>query len=281
MFLLNQFFYLNMNLYHPDLSTQNYILIIYYEKNSHNNFYLFDNDYVWVAPIKITSSIKSEMVYNFEVKEDNSYIVENTIVHNCQPFSKSGDRKGFTDTRGTLFFNICEIAKYHKPKYMILENVKNIVGHDKGNTWKVIKKAIIDLGYQTHDKPIIINSLMFEIPQNRERAIILCCRNDTYQYPFPDVPRVIKKTLKCSLTDVMKVSEDNSLYKITGKIKATETIWNSFLKILCDNKVKILQCPIWTDWWDSDGKNTPNNGSKTFYTKYKKWIDLNKIIKIY
>lgn len=194
----------------------------------------------------------------------------------CQPFSKSGDRKGFSDTRGTLFFNICEIAKYHKPEYMILENVKNIVGHDKGNTWKTIKKAITDLGYQTYDKPIIINPLMFDIPQNRERAIILCYRNDVYKYPFPIMPKVIKKDLKCSLTSVVKKNEDNTKYKIKGKIKASGIIWNNFLKILCDNKIDILQCPIWTDWWDSDGKDTSNFKSKTFYTKYKKWIDRNR-----
>jgi DNA (cytosine-5)-methyltransferase 1 len=76
-------------------------------------------------------------VYNFEVENDNSYIVENTIVHNCQPFSKSGFQKGLT-TRGTLFFNICEIIEKHKPKYLIMENVRNLSTHDNGNTWNVI-----------------------------------------------------------------------------------------------------------------------------------------------
>jgi DNA (cytosine-5)-methyltransferase 1 len=226
-----------------------------------------------------------ECNYNLKPCIDISKINIKTIPHfdilcagfPCQPFSKSGDRKGFDDVRGTLFFNICEIAKYHNPKYMILENVKNIVGHDKGNTWDKIKKSIIKLGYQTYEHPIIINSLMFNIPQNRERAIILCCRNGIHQYPFPILPKIKKKELKCSVTQIINSNEDNSEYKIYGKIKATETIWNKFLKILCDNNIRILQCPIWTDWWDSDGKDTSNFNSKSFYEKYKKWIDRNRI----
>lgn len=194
----------------------------------------------------------------------------------CQPFSKSGDRKGFGDTRGTLFFNICEIAKIHKPKYMILENVKNIIGHDKGDTWRTIRQSIIDLGYQTYEKPIVVNSLMFGIPQNRERAIIMCYRNDVHQYPFPNLPKVVKKELTCSITDIIRVDEEDKSFKIKGKFTATETIWNNLLKILCDNKVTIITCPIWTDWWDSDGNNTSNADSKTFYIKYRKWIDRNR-----
>jgi site-specific DNA-cytosine methylase len=68
-------------------------------------------------------------VYNFEVENDNSYIVENTIVHNCQPFSKSGFQKGLTTPRDSL--NICEIIEKHKPKYLIMENVRNLSTHGK------------------------------------------------------------------------------------------------------------------------------------------------------
>ena len=63
----------------------------------------------------------------------------------CQSFSKAGKRLGFDDpTRGTLFFDILRILKYHQPKYALLENVRNLAGHDNGNTWKVIHDALED-----------------------------------------------------------------------------------------------------------------------------------------
>ena len=63
----------------------------------------------------------------------------------CQAFSKAGKRLGFADpTKGTLFFDIMRIAKYHNPKYMLLENVRNLASHDGGNTWRVIHDSIVD-----------------------------------------------------------------------------------------------------------------------------------------
>ena len=65
----------------------------------------------------------------------------------CQAFSVAGKRKGFNDTRGTLFFDVARIAKYHKPKVLFLENVKGFVGHDKGRTFEVVKTTLEDIGY--------------------------------------------------------------------------------------------------------------------------------------
>ena len=80
-----------------------------------------EDNYVWFSPFEITKRDIIEIpVYNFEVENDNSYIVMNTIVHNCQPFSQCGQHKGFNDKRGTLFFNIMKFVDYHKPKVIIL-----------------------------------------------------------------------------------------------------------------------------------------------------------------
>ena len=90
--------------------------------NSESSF--INNNYVWYEPCMITKrDIIDTHVYNFEVENDNSYIVMNSIVHNCQPFSQCGHHKGFDDKRGTLFFNIMKFVDYHKPKVIILENV--------------------------------------------------------------------------------------------------------------------------------------------------------------
>jgi len=89
----------------------------------------------------------------------------------CQPYSASGQKKGFEDTRGTLFFDICRIIDKKHPKIVFLENVKNLEQHDKGNTLKVIKKSLNDLGYHVDYK--VLNARDFGVPQNRERIIII------------------------------------------------------------------------------------------------------------
>lgn len=89
----------------------------------------------------------------------------------CQAFSIMGKMQGFADTRGTMFFEIERILQYHKPPYILLENVKQLVGHDKGRTFKIILERLEHLGY--HVKWKILNALDFGLPQKRERVIIV------------------------------------------------------------------------------------------------------------
>lgn len=96
----------------------------------------------------------------------------------CQAFSIMGKMQGFADTRGTMFFEIERILKYHKPKAILLENVKQLVGHDKGRTFKVIQDHLAELGY--HVKWKVLNALDFGIAQRRERVIIVGFRNKKF-----------------------------------------------------------------------------------------------------
>jgi len=214
----------------------------------------------------------------------------------CQPFSKAGFQKGFDDeNRGNLFFNICNIIKKHKPKYVILENVRNLSSHDDGNTWNIIKKNIDELGYNTYDEPLILNVLHFNIPQHRERVVILCKRKDLGELPKkPKINKIDKSKLKCSIKDIIvDDAENNNKYIIKGKLKITEKIWNDFITILKENDIEMPKFPIWTDWWDSDGENTSitkitqqisddeqqkiiKKRQNAFYKKYKNWIDKNR-----
>ncbi len=89
----------------------------------------------------------------------------------CQPFSIAGDKRGFDDTRGTLFFDIVRIIENHKPKVVVLENVKHFKNHDKGNTLKTVLSSLKKLGYKTSWK--LLNAKDFGVPQNRERTIIV------------------------------------------------------------------------------------------------------------
>lgn len=87
----------------------------------------------------------------------------------CQPFNIAGEKKGFNDTRGTLFFDIERILKEKKPKVVVLENIKHFKSHDKGNTLKVVLTALQELGYTTNWQ--VLNTKDFGVPQNRERTI--------------------------------------------------------------------------------------------------------------
>ncbi len=104
----------------------------------------------------------------------------------CQPFSHAGLKKGFEDTRGTLFFKIAEIIDYHRPKVVFLENVKGFVSHDKGQTFSTIRRILEDeLGY--HFFYDIHNARDFGVPQNRERVFMIALRDDI-NFDFADPP---------------------------------------------------------------------------------------------
>jgi len=89
----------------------------------------------------------------------------------CQAFSIMGLGKGFADTRGTMFFEVERILKFHKPQVILLENVKRLVTHDKGRTFQVIVSSLKSLGYHIHWN--VLNALDFGLPQKRERIIIV------------------------------------------------------------------------------------------------------------
>jgi len=89
----------------------------------------------------------------------------------CQAFSIAGKRGGFNDTRGTLFFDIARILSYKRPKYLVLENVKGLLSHDRGKTFQTILGVLTDLGYLVEWQ--VLNSKNFGVPQNRERVFII------------------------------------------------------------------------------------------------------------
>lgn len=110
----------------------------------------------------------------------------------CQPFSVIGSRQGFADTRGTLFFNIEEILKTKQPYAFLLENVKQLYTHDRGRTLGIILEKLKTLGYFVHHT--ILNALDFNLPQKRERIIIVGFR-ENIKFNFPQ-PQKLTKTLQ-------------------------------------------------------------------------------------
>lgn len=105
----------------------------------------------------------------------------------CQAFSISGKRNGFADTRGTLFFDVARIAKFHKPEVIFLENVKNFAQHDGGKTLQVVIDTLNEIGYNAQYK--VLRSSDYGVPQARERVYIIALRKDLkaseFKYPEP------------------------------------------------------------------------------------------------
>ncbi|WP_433779821.1 DNA cytosine methyltransferase [Flavobacterium anhuiense] len=102
----------------------------------------------------------------------------------CQSFSMVGKRRGFEDTRGTLFYEFARVIKESQPKVFIFENVKGLVNHDKGNTFKVIKETFKELGYKIDYQ--LLNSKDYGIPQHRERIFVVGFRDTETQFHFPE-----------------------------------------------------------------------------------------------
>lgn len=111
----------------------------------------------------------------------------------CQPFSLGGERLGFEDSRGTLFFEVARILKESKPKAFILENVRGLVNHDKGKTLKSIKNILKEIGYDFSYK--IMNALDYGIPQNRDRWYCVGFRKDL-NISFEDSEKTMPNVFK-------------------------------------------------------------------------------------
>lgn len=183
----------------------------------------------------------------------------------CQAFSLAGHRQGFDDEkgRGTLFFELERIFKVKKPKIIFLENVRNLVGHDSGNTFRIILEKLDNQGY--HVKYQILNSSDYgNIPQNRERIYILAFLNKETYYNF-EFPKPIK--LDVRLEDLIEfnikkeeiyyyTAEKNKFYDILeSEMTNEESIYQWRRTYVRENKSRV--CPTLTANMGTGGHNVP------------------------
>lgn len=150
---------------------------------------VYYNNFSEVPQKDITKIIPSDLP-NFDIL---------TAGFPCQPFSISGKKEGFKDTRGTLFFHICEIIEVKQPPVILLENVKHLIHHQQGRTLETIIYALEDLGYLVDYK--VLNAKDFGVPQHRERIVIIGTRHKKfdfnlikYQKPIPRLRDFLDKT---------------------------------------------------------------------------------------
>ena len=148
----------------------------------------------------------------------------------CQAFSIAGNRRGFEDTRGTLFFEIARFASILRPKYLLLENVKGLLNHDGGATFETILGALDELGYNVEWQ--ILNSKDFGVPQNRERVFIIGhLRGERTRRVFPiskscQQANSIKKQYSNTITTRYGNSQGAGAYIVESKSQKVRSIGN-------------------------------------------------------
>jgi DNA (cytosine-5)-methyltransferase 1 len=182
----------------------------------------------------------------------------------CQAFSIAGYQKGFADTRGTLFFDIEQIVEKHKPKVVFLENVKNLVSHDNGNTFKIIIETLEQkLGYKTFAK--VLNSATHaNVPQNRERIFIVAFDprqvKNYEKFEFPK-PMKLTKTIhdfldKEKQNGIFYYKKDHQYYhELVKTMISKDTVYQWRRVYARENKSNL--CPTLTANMGSGGHNVP------------------------
>lgn len=188
--------------------------------------------YEIVFSSEIDKYAKKSYMANFNVSnlnDDIKLISENDIPEHdilvagfpCQSFSIAGQKKGFNDSRGTLFFDVIRILKKKKPKYIILENVKNLLSHDKNKTIKFILGQLSDIGYAIDFT--LINSSEAGIPQNRDRVYIVGIYNGKIEKFNKDIRSNLVNKLKKEFND----------YKLKS--------FNFFERLKFDNELMVIE----------------------------------------
>lgn len=190
----------------------------------------------------------------------------------CQPFSQAGKRLGFQDEgRGDLFFKICEIIQHHRPRYIFLENVSNLKGHDNGDTWRVIKRELEKLEYYVPE-PEILSPHQFGIPQHRRRIYIVGIRKDlaeksgSKEFVFPKG----EKDKQCDISRIVD-KDDTDIQPLALKTHQQLKVWQMFLDELKLRNRIIPKFPIWAMEFDADYEYEEKAPFKRTREELKRW----------
>jgi DNA (cytosine-5)-methyltransferase 1 len=185
----------------------------------------------------------------------------------CQAFSAAGNRKGFADTRGTLFFDVERILIAKKPKGFILENVEGLVNHDKGNTLKTILRHLEEIGYKVSYS--ILNSKYFGVPQERKRIYIVGTFKDRIDLTnFPIVEKTLGKVLESGLPTI-----DSKFSKLLLSKYSISDLYGKSIKDKRGGKDNIHS-------WDIDLKGKTTKAEKELMNlilterRKKKWAEV-------
>jgi DNA (cytosine-5)-methyltransferase 1 len=209
-----------------------------------------------VCASEIDEHAKIVYEYNYKIKNEdikNIRLIDKLPDHDilfagfpCQTFSNAGKKMGFLDkVRGTLFFEIVRLLKDAKPKYFILENVKHLIKHDDGVTFKTILETIAELGYKTTEEPVVLSPVQIGIPQSRERVYILGVREDLLDYDFVAMPE-LKMQKKITIDEIIDDEYDEQYILNDEKVVKALRAWGEFAKKIKRTPGRTIP-PIWFD----------------------------------
>lgn len=221
------------------------------DKNATLTYNLNHNHPLVVGDI---SDIKSESIPNADVV---------LAGFPCQAFSIAGYQKGFDDDRGNIFFELARVIRDKKPRIIFIENVRNLISHDKGNTYRVISSTLSKYGYKIY--PLVLNSSEYgNIPQNRERIYIIGFHNERdYNKFIPPLPIPLTKTIR-DIIDIESKVDDKYYYtekkhkffkELEKKVIDNETIYQWRRVYVRENKSQL--CPTLTANMGTGGHNVP------------------------
>lgn len=183
-----------------------------------------------------------------------------TAGFSCQPYSIAGKQMGFEDERSNSFWKILKIMKHHQPSFVILENVKNLLSHDNGNTFKIIEKNLLDLNYNIRYK-VFDTAEITGIPQHRERIYIVCVKSkelfDKFSLDFPKIPKVsISSLLENNVPDKYYYTEKSSTWDLVkNSVVKKDTVYQYRRVYVRENKSN--ECPTLTANMGGGGHNVP------------------------
>jgi DNA (cytosine-5)-methyltransferase 1 len=184
----------------------------------------------------------------------------------CQPFSVAGYRQGFDDKRGNHFFKILDFVDEMRPKVLFLENVKNLVGHDKGRTFKIIKELIEKRNY-TFDARVLNTKDYGNVPHNRERIFIVAFDKEMdtsffndFEFRFPEKEELTQTVQDVVLTEKVDdryyYGEDKYMYPmLKDAMKRDDTVYQFRRQYVRENKSNV--CPTLTANMGTGGHNVP------------------------
>lgn len=234
----------------------------------HQSLSKFGGECVFASEIDMEAIKVYKNNYNINSNNDITKVDENDIPEHdvlcggfpCQAFSKAGNQNGLNDTRGTLFFDIERILKSHKTKLIILENVRNLVSHDEGRTWKIIQENLRAIGYRLTKKPLILSPHNFGTPQLRDRVFIVGLYDpDNVNKPLELDLGTLKTKKDNTIDDVIDLKYKGNEYNISEYEEFILNAWDEFYQGI---DIKIIGFPIWVDSFKA---------IKSEYHSFPKW----------
>lgn len=178
----------------------------------------------------------------------------------CQPFSIAGKQEGFHDERSNVFWKILAIIDHHSPSFVILENVKNLISHDEGKTFEIIKKNLLDRNYHIRFK-VLDTSEITGIPQHRERIYIVCIKSkdiyDRFSLDFPKLPKApISSLLESAVPQKYYYTDKSTTWDLVKRsVIKKDTVYQYRRVYVRENKSD--ECPTLTANMGSGGHNVP------------------------